>query len=252
MGNQFKRGTLLPSEPCFPTLDSVVMGCCERFCGGMAGCLLKVTAAIIFVTGLGVLAFGLYLMIKQTGGVAVFVLSVGGYALLCGLLGLCLSCKRAPFCTTRIYVLLLTIGALIQGAVAVAIKVDKTWTEKFFSQHACTSDTGSCDGTTDQWIDHHIEKIFWVLLISASAEFLASFLACCYSSTHHEEAECYDEEEAGYGANRYAEFSRTSNVSGTGVECRQPLTDGSGNPASQKSYVDSLREKYNIPAKNGI
>lgn len=215
----------------------------------MASCLLKVTAAVIFVTGLGILAFGLYLMIKESGGVAVFVLSVGGYAVLCGLVGLCLSCKKAPFCTTRIYVTLLMIAAIVEATVAVAIKVDKAWAEKFFDEHACTNNTGNCGSSTDEWIDNHIEKIFWILLIAAGAEFLASFLACCYSSTHYDDG-CYDDEEAGYGANRYSEF-RNSNVSGTGVECRQPMLPGASSaPSSHKSYVDSLREKYNIPAKS--
>merc|ERR1711924_35251 len=138
--------------------------------------------------GLAVLGYGLYLVTKHTGGLTVFVMSVGGYAALCGVLGLIMSCKQAPYCTTRIYVLMLMLGSLFELAVAIALKSDSHWTEKFFNQHACWGDQG-CDDDTNRWIDDHLDRIFWVLLVASIAEFSSSLLACCYSCTHTQEDE---------------------------------------------------------------
>eukprot|EP00658_Telonema_sp_P-2_P013075 TRINITY_DN14964_c0_g1_i1.p1 TRINITY_DN14964_c0_g1~~TRINITY_DN14964_c0_g1_i1.p1 ORF type:complete len:220 (-),score=37.17 TRINITY_DN14964_c0_g1_i1:382-1041(-) len=210
--------------------------------GGCCGCiskmLVKLTAGVIFLSGLGITGYGLDLLIEHTSGVSAFVLSVGGYAVMCGAIGLCLSCNPSPYCTTRLYVVLLIIAALIQGSVAVALSVDKHWAEKIFNTHACTG--SDCDADTANWVNDHESRIFWVLLYCAFAEFVASMLACCYSATHKEEE--FDDD---YYGSRYSNLS----AGATGMECHQPMTrttEGSA-PATDYSYTDKLRQKYNIP-----
>lgn len=221
------------------------MGCCKTCCGCISSGLVKLTAGTIFLSGLGITGYGLYLLTKHTAGITIFVLSVGAYLILSGAVGLRLSCKAAPFYTTRLYVVLLMLGFLVQASVAVALKVDQSWAEKSFDKHACSGQDADCS-ETDKWIDSHIDRIFWVLVFSAGAEFVASVLACCYSSTHTEEDCCEDEDE--YGS-RYSSLRQ----SGLGMESNEPLTREVHAPISSspnKSYVDSLREKYNIPARN--
>merc|ERR1711934_75329 len=210
--------------------------------------MVKLTGASILLLGLAVVGYGIYLLTEQSGGVTYFVLAVGVYASLCGAMGLILSCKSSPWCTTRIYVILLMVAALFQLSVAVSLKVDKTWTERTFDQDACSG--SGCDPDTNKWIDDHASRVFWLLLISAAAEFFASLLACCYSATHYVEE--YDPEYCEYGHTD----SRCSSLSQSGTRARleEPLTRDY-NPAvhqtgMHQNYIDGLREKYGIPKRD--
>jgi hypothetical protein len=220
------------------------MGCCNNCCGCLSNLLVKLTAFIIFLSGLGITGYGLFLLIKHSSGVSGFVLAVGGYATICGAIGLCLSCKKAPFYTTRLYVVLLMLAALVQGSVAAALKIDKGWTEKMFDTKVCSGD--HCDQDTDSWIDSHEDRIFYVLLFAAALEFFASCLACCYSTTHYEDDNYLEADEYG---DRYSSSFRTS---GTGVECRRPLTqplntDSDAHISKSREFIDKMRAKFNIP-----
>merc|ERR1712070_417144 len=159
-------------------------GCCTECCGCISSALVKLTAGIISVFGLALIGYGLFLGIKHAwGGIAYFMLGAGGYASLCGLLGLYLSCTKAPSCSTRLYSTLLILASLVELAVAIALKADKSWTEKFFSEHCGGGD--DCDKDT-KWIDDHTNGVFFFLLIAAGVQFVAALLACCYLSTHQE------------------------------------------------------------------
>ena len=94
--------------------------CCAKCCGCIASGMVKLTAASILLLGLAVVGYGIYLLTEQSGGVTYFVLAVGVYASLCGAMGLVLSCKSSPWCTTRIYVILLMVAALFQLSVVPA------------------------------------------------------------------------------------------------------------------------------------